>query len=159
MKRESRDDLRSRARVPYGYRIENGKAVIDSGEATALRHYFRAYLDGLSMAKAAEQAELPCSASTLKYLLFKKEYTGTDFYPQIITEEYQKRLAEEYEIRKTRSVRVAPKIPKKGVKIFSEFKLAEARLYNSGDPADCAAAFYGRIIPRTKENEIDIRNR
>lgn len=36
--------------IPIGYRIENGKAVIDVKEAELIRCVFRYYLEGMSLA-------------------------------------------------------------------------------------------------------------
>lgn len=153
------EDLRSRARVPYGYRIVDGRALTDSREVTALKQYFRDYLDGLPMSQAAKEAQLPCSQTALRYLFYKKEYIGTDFYPPIITEEYQKKLIAEYESRKGKQVRVAPTHPKKGVAIYKDFKLVRMRAYSLGDPVDCAAALYQRIRPKTKHMETTAPDR
>ena len=42
--------------IPYGYRIENGKAVIDEKAAEQVRTLFNAYLSGDSMHTAAGKA-------------------------------------------------------------------------------------------------------
>ena len=146
-------DLRSRSRIPYGYRIEGGAAVIDPQESSALKLYFQRFLEGLPMAQAAAEARLPCSATTLRNLLKKKEYVGTDYYPAIITEEYQKQLITEYETRKGQQVRVAPTHPEKGVKLYKDFRLVKMRTYIPNDPVDCAAALYQRIRPKMKHTE------
>lgn len=45
--------------TPYGYRIENGKAVIDEAAATQVRELYKNYLCGLSLTNAATyQAQL-----------------------------------------------------------------------------------------------------
>ena len=82
-------DLRRRGGVPFGYKIENGKAVVNEEEVQKLRSFFRLFMAGASMAGAAHDAGLSCHHTTLP-LLFKREaYIGTDFYPTIITKEYQ----------------------------------------------------------------------
>lgn len=146
-------DCRSRAKVPYGYRIEGGVAMIDPEEAGALKLYFQRYLEGLPMSQAAQEARLPCSATTLPHFFKRKEYLGTDFYPALITEEYQKRLITEYESRKGKQVRVAPTHPEKGVRLYKDFRLARMRAYEYGNPVDCAAALYQQVRPKTKHTE------
>ena len=44
--------------IPYGYRIENGVAVIDEGQAEQVRTLFSGYLSGLALVPAAEAAGL-----------------------------------------------------------------------------------------------------
>ena len=44
--------------TPYGYRIENGKAVIDEAAATQVRELYKNYLSGLSLTNAAKKAGL-----------------------------------------------------------------------------------------------------
>jgi hypothetical protein len=133
--------------------------LIDEREAGALRQYFDLFLSGLPMAQAAKEAQLPCSPTTLRNLLKKKEYIGTDYYPAIITEEYQKELIREYEARKGQQVRIAPTHPEKGVRIYKDFHLAKMRTYIPNDPVDCAAALYQRIRPRMKHMETNTPGR
>ncbi len=147
------EDLRSRAKIPYGYQIVNGVATIQLQEAMALTVYFQRFLEGLPMSQSAKEAKLPCSATTLRHLFYRKEYIGTDFYPPIITEEYQKQLIAEYESRKGKQVRVMPTHPKKGVRIYKAFVLKEPDATIPKDPAACAAALYQRIRPKLKKAE------
>ena len=139
-------DLRSRARVPYGYEIRDGKAFINEGEAEKLKTYFELYLHGMPMSAAATEAGLPCSATTLRNLLKRKEYTGTEFYPAIITAEMQERLIKEYEDRKGKSNRTAPTHPEKGVRIYKDFKIVRTASLPD-DPLECAAVLYQQIRP------------
>ena len=44
--------------IPYGYRIENGTAVIDEMAAEQVKRMFVNYLNGDSLIKAAENAAL-----------------------------------------------------------------------------------------------------
>lgn len=44
--------------TPYGYRIENGKAVIDEAAAAQVQALYKNYLSGLSLTNAAKEAGL-----------------------------------------------------------------------------------------------------
>ena len=70
--------------TPYGYRIENGAAVINEAEAECVRRIFDNYISGMSLREAASAAGHPLVHSTVKRMLTKKYYCGDDFYPTII---------------------------------------------------------------------------
>lgn len=70
--------------TPYGYRIENGAAVINEAEAECVRRIFDNYIGGMSLREAASAAGHPLVHSTVKRMLTKKYYCGDDFYPAII---------------------------------------------------------------------------
>ena len=70
--------------TPYGYRIENGSAVINDQEADCVRRIFDNYISGMSLREAAKAAGHPLVHSTVKRMLTKKYYCGDDFYPAII---------------------------------------------------------------------------
>lgn len=67
--------------TPYGYRIENGCAVINETEAECVRRIFDNYIGGMSLSEAARAAGHPLVHSTVKRMLTKKYYYGDDFYP------------------------------------------------------------------------------
>ena len=70
--------------TPYGYRIENGTAVINDQEADCVRRIFDNYISGMSLREAASAAGHPLVHSTVKRMLTKKYYCGDDFYQAII---------------------------------------------------------------------------
>jgi hypothetical protein len=70
--------------TPYGYRIENGKAVIDETEAEKVKELYSRYLAGLSLKDAAKKAGIDCYHATAGRILQNKYYLGDDFYPPII---------------------------------------------------------------------------
>ena len=85
--------------TPFGYRIENGVAVIDEDAAGKLRMLYANYLDGMS--------------------LMTEHYLGDDFYPAIIDKETFDRVQTERIKRAAalgrldrKSTRKAPKIAK-----------------------------------------------
>lgn len=78
---------RKRGHTPYGYRIENGVAVISEEEAEQVRKVYEYYLNGLALMKAAEEAGLHITHSSVKKMLRNAHYLGDDFYPAIIDRE------------------------------------------------------------------------
>ena len=101
--------------TPYGYRIENGTAVINEAEADCVRRIFDNYISGMSLREAAKAAGHPLVHSTVKRMLTKKYYCGYDFYPAIIdistfhtaNSELQRRADNKNQTGKTR--RIIPK--------------------------------------------------
>ena len=73
--------------VPYGYRIENGKAVIDEEKAEQVRKLYKGYLSGLAYVLAAEAAGLKLYHGGAKRMMQNKHYIGDDYYPVIIDKE------------------------------------------------------------------------
>ena len=72
------------AHIPYGYRIEKGKAVIVPEEAEQIHTFMTGYLDGLSIQSAGAVANLPFKNLALRKMLDNAVYLGTDYYPRII---------------------------------------------------------------------------
>ena len=70
--------------TPYGYRIENGAAVINEAEADCVRQIFDNYISGMSLREAASAAGHPLVHSSVKRILSRECYCGDDFYPAII---------------------------------------------------------------------------
>lgn len=73
--------------TPYGYRIENGMAVIDEAAAAQVRKLYKNYLSGLSLVNAAKEARLDLLHSGAKRMMRNKHYLGDSFYPAIIDKE------------------------------------------------------------------------
>ena len=140
-------DWRKRHRIPFGYRIVDGKAQIDPVESMQLKKYFDLYLDGSSMADAATEAGLQCSATTFRNLLKRKEYAGTDYYPAIITSEYQKKLVTEWVKRKGESPRQHKERILKGVRIYTDFRMVKKGT-DSDDLVEQMNVLYQRIRPK-----------
>ena len=76
-----------RGHIPFGYRIENGRAVIDEKEAGQIREIYSGYLSGLSYINAAKEVGLDMGHTSVKNLLQHKRYLGDEFYPAIIDQE------------------------------------------------------------------------
>lgn len=77
----------SRGHTPYGYRIENGIAVICETEADQLRRIYEGYLGGLSLTAAADAVGIRAMHSSVKLMMHNRHYLGDDFYPAIIDRE------------------------------------------------------------------------
>ena len=89
--------------TPFGYRIENGIAIIDEPAAAKLRQLYKNYLSGMSLSKAAAKSGIPTYHGTAKRLMGTVHYLGDSFYPAIIDKEtYQKAQKE----RKRRAIKL-----------------------------------------------------
>lgn len=146
-------DFRAKARIPFGYQIVDGKAQINEAEARQLKKYFSLYLEGASMAEAAKEAGIQCSPTTFRNLLKRKEYCGTDYYPAIISSDYQEKLESEWENRKGQTVRQPRERIPKGVRIYTDFRMVK----NGADSKDLVEKMnllYQRIRPRLKSRHV-----
>ena len=76
-----------RGHLPYGYKIENGIAVICEEEAAQLRKMYEGYLGGLSLIEAAAQVGQTRTHASVKRMLQNPHYLGDEFYPAIIDKE------------------------------------------------------------------------
>lgn len=133
------------AHIPYGYKIERGKAVIVPEEAERIRIFLNAYLDGLSIKNAGAEAEIPLSTSALRKMLGSEVYLGTDYYPPIIDratfDEVQRDSAARTHEGQSRPSPVLP--------MRSLFTLAPPEQSDAGwmNAADAAAYLYSLIRP------------
>ena len=75
------------AHIPYGYRIVNGKAVVDEEQADAVRKLFDGYIAGLGLKPAAENAGLDIFHGSAGRTLRNKHYLGDEYYTAIIDRE------------------------------------------------------------------------
>ena len=73
--------------TPYGYKIENGCAIIDEENADKIRKLYSNYLTGMALAKAALEAGIDTYHGTAKRMMGNRHYLGDDFYPVIIDKE------------------------------------------------------------------------
>lgn len=135
--------------TPYGYRIENGTAVIMEKEAMCIRRIFRNYIDGMSLREAAKAAGHPIVHSMVKRLLSRTCYCGDEFYPAIIdeaifqkaNEELHRRAANSKQIGKTHRIIPQPQ---------TEFIMA-APVLHYDDPYEQAEYLYSLIESRVVE--------
>ena len=79
--------------VPYGYRLNGKLLTIHEGEASVVRHIFRAYLEGQTPREIAEMMTLKGNtdrewrASTIRYILRNERYTGNAMLQKTYTTE------------------------------------------------------------------------
>ena len=97
--------------TPYGYVIQNGKAVIDEMKAVQIRDLYQAYLSGLSLRDASKKAGVNCYHATVAKMLTNKKYLGDEYYPPII----DKRTFEQAQAERLRRAQMLGRIrePKK----------------------------------------------
>lgn len=70
--------------TPYGYRIENGKAVVVDTQAEQVRKLYEGYLSGLALMEAAKEAGLNLYHGSAKRMMQNCHYLGDEYYPAII---------------------------------------------------------------------------
>lgn len=83
------------AHIPYGYMIKNGRAVIDEETANRVKKLFTAYLSGLSLMDAAQQAGIKRCHTSIARMLTCMRYLGDGFYPALIDEDIFKQAEAE----------------------------------------------------------------
>lgn len=75
------------AHIPYGYKIIDGKAVVDEEQAENIRKFYEGYVSGLALTAAAEKVGLKLFHGSAGRMLRNRHYLGDDFYPAIIDKE------------------------------------------------------------------------
>lgn len=75
------------AHIPYGYRIVDGKAVIDEKEALKVRELFRKFLEFETISETARSVNINKTHSVISNILKNKTYLGTSLYPSLLDEE------------------------------------------------------------------------
>ncbi len=71
--------------IPFGYTIQNGRAVVNEKEAIKIKELFEAYLSGLSLTEAAKKAGIKRYHTSITRMLADKRYVEDKFYPPIIS--------------------------------------------------------------------------
>ncbi len=72
------------AHIPYGYRIVDGKAVIDEERAAKVRSIFADYLSGMALMNVAVKTGMKAVHSSVGKIIRNRHYIGDAFYPAII---------------------------------------------------------------------------
>jgi hypothetical protein len=73
--------------IPFGYAIQNGRAVVNKEEAVKIKKLFEVYLSGLSLSKAAQKAGIKRYHTSVARMLADKRYVEDKFYPPIISKD------------------------------------------------------------------------
>ena len=94
------------AHIPYGYRIEDGKAVVDETQAEQVRTFFKEYISGKALKVAAETVGLKMFHGSAGRMLRNTHYLGDDYYPAIIDQELFDKAEEERQSRASQLGRV-----------------------------------------------------
>lgn len=68
----------------YGYRIENGVAIIDEHAAEKIRELYQAYLSGDSLRTAANKVDIDVFHAGIGNMLKNSRYLGDEYYAAII---------------------------------------------------------------------------
>jgi len=131
--------------IALGYRITNGKAVIDENEAEIIRELYRNYLDGMSLRASAEKAGLKIPAGSVSRILQNRRYLGDDFYPPLIDEETFSKTLQERERRVKALSRANLIKPKQRKTAPAEFFFADKDILRKGTPAEVAEYLYSLI--------------
>lgn len=126
------------AHTPYGYRIVDGKAVVDEEQAANVQAIFMDYLSGTALAVAAAKVGLKMYHGSVGRLLRNRHYLGDEFYPAIIDQETfdaveEKRMEKAKGLGRVRELEEPPKpecstqfhMPKVMQKYENPFKQAE----------------------------------
>ena len=130
--------------TPFGYRIENGVAVIDEAAAGKLRMLYDNYLGGMALTEAARQAGIDAYHASVKRLLMTEHYLGDDFYPAIISKEVFDRVQAERVKRAAALGRLDRKSKRKPPKIPTQFSIG-AIIEHYDNPAMQAEYVYSLL--------------
>lgn len=116
----------SMTHTPYGYIIENGKAVVYEQTADRVRMLFQEYIECGSMRSAAMKAGINKTHSVIGRILRNKVYIGTEYYPQIIDEDTFAKVQEirENNARSQNRIRAYRPHPKAEIGTFTIGKVA-----------------------------------
>ena len=128
----------------YGYRIENGIAVIDEQEVAVIIGIFNGYLSGMSLTAAAKNAGQPMVHSCVKNIIKRTCYAGDDFYPASVSKQTLARANAELIRRADKQCKGSRR---KAPPIFKEFTLSGPAM-QCEDPIRQAEYVYSLIEVR-----------
>jgi hypothetical protein len=131
--------------IPYGYRIEDGRVIINEEEAQKVHAVFDEYAAGCSMADIRRKLMIEQFHTGISNILKDKRYQGTDFYPEIIDKKLFDMVQKVRVERRRQHSR--PTHPRKAVKVQVEFTMQPIE-QNLTDPFAQAQYIYHQIIAR-----------
>ena len=130
--------------TPYGYKIENGKAVIDNEAVVKIQTLYEAYLAGASLQKAANDAGIDVKHCGAKRIMENRHYLGDSFYPALIDKE----TFEQAEAEKQRRAKALGRLNRKQNKVErsapTQFRI-EKMIEHYDNPAAQAEYIYNLI--------------
>ena len=141
-----------RPRIPYGYRMKDGRPEPEEEEYRKLKLLYRSYLEGLSLKECLKTAGVDRSVGWLRSIFDNEIYLGNENYPRLIEEELWLRAKMEAE---ERSLRAAGKrereLLQKPVPVEKAFIFAGRTEADTGEtPAEAAARMYRGIRARSE---------
>ena len=134
--------------IPYGYRIENSRAVIDEKQATTVREFFQNYIFGMALMPAAEKVGLKLYHGSAGRMLRNKKYLGDDYYPAMLLDQVLDGLSIIHGIQ---SIRQLADTGFAACGRLPDLLKGRPQLIRIGSPA-----FYSRGQPGTKDIRIII---
>lgn len=140
--------------TPFGYRIENGKAIVNEEQAAQIRTLYEGYLGGLALMEAAKAAGLKLYHGSAKRMMQNRHYLGDEYYPVIISKdifdaalaEQQKRAKALGRVYEPKEVDVEPP-----TMYFTIGRVAQ----KYEDPFKQAEYAYGLIESEVRENDTE----
>lgn len=137
--------------TPYGYRIENGKAVVVEAQAAQIRKMYEGYLGGLGLMDAAKEVGLKLYHGSAKRMMQNRHYLGDDYYPSIIDQNtFDTALAEQQKRAKALGRVFEPKEAKAPLPAMHFTMGRVTQKYE--DPFKQAEYAYGLIESEVMEN-------
>ena len=128
----------------YGYKIVDGRAVVDRAAQKRIQLLFQNYLSGMSLSKAAEEVGIHIPHGVVEKLLSNQHYLGDSFYPQLIDKSTFEKAAMERKHRAEKLGRTNLKKLTVQKAVPTAFTLAKIEEYYD-DPARQAENLYSLI--------------
>ena len=140
------------AHIPYGYKIINGRAMVDEEQAENIRELYEGYISGLALTEAAEKIGLKLSHSSVGRMLRNRHYLGDDFYPAIIDKVTFDKAEEVRIVRASSLGRIREIEKQEKAKSMVHFTMLRVQLKYT-DPFEQAIYAYGLIESEVTEDE------
>lgn len=132
-------------RLAYGYRMEDGRIVLDSIAAGRVLRFFEEYTGGLSIDRAGRSAGIPLSTGGLKGILGNRTYLGDDLHPRIVDDGLFRKANAERERRKTLLNGRNRCKPEQVFPVCRSFRICNPRTVSASSPKERAEILYAMI--------------
>lgn len=132
-------------RKVYGYEIKNGSLIVNEKQADIIRSICKNYLAGMPLMKAAEEAGMKLTHSSVKNIINNRRYLGDESYPAILDKATFEQVQEE-RIRREKALGRdnKPKRPMAEIRIPTQFSIKRVRR-KYDDPVRQAEYAYSMI--------------